>query len=145
VVAHFEEQMWSTMNAEAGNTTTESLQTRPFVTHVKAIDTSIPSIVKTKARRYCPRVGSPFAFDVVNGLGHRLSVDSCDLGLTKLLVAPPYSLDIESLACHSETAPSHYPPPPHLSATMSSSTTPLPTITQFKAPTKYFFLLSTPN
>ena len=68
----------------------ESLRTQVFATALKTTDTWIPSITKRKTNRYCPGEGSPFTLDVVNGLGHRLSLDFCDLGLTKPLVAPLY-------------------------------------------------------
>jgi hypothetical protein len=117
-----------------------SLRTQPFVTHFSTIDMPIPSIIY---HRYSPGEGSPFTPDVANGLGHCVSVESYDLGLTKLLAVPPHYLKPGELDLPLRNrTPSHRPYVPHSLATMMTPATLLPTITQLTAPTKVFLLLS---
>jgi hypothetical protein len=51
--------------------------------------------------------------DVVNGLGHSVSVESRALGSTKLLVVPPALTYPGELDLRSETTPCRFPPPLH--------------------------------
>jgi len=67
----------------------ESLRTQIFLAHVNTTNTRTLLLAPRKANRCCPGTCLPFTLHVVNGPGHGVSVESCVLDLTKLLVAPP--------------------------------------------------------
>jgi hypothetical protein len=67
----------------------ESLRTQNFLAHVNTTNIRTPLLAPRKVNRHWAGTYLPFTLHVVNGPGHSVSVESCILDLTKLLVAPP--------------------------------------------------------